>query len=92
MALTRHHLIPRMRHRQARIRRQFDRQQRAGSIAWLCRACHSHVHAVLNEQQLAEHYHTLEALRAQAEIARFAAWLRKKPVDFIPASSRRLRE
>jgi len=41
---------------------------------------------------LAEHYHTLEALHAQTEIARFAAWLRKKPVDFIPASSRRLRE
>lgn len=79
LPLTRHHLIPQSRHNKARTKRQFDKQAMKTEIACLCRACHSQVHAVLSNQELAQNYHTIEDLRGQPEIARFAAWIANKP-------------
>jgi len=75
---TRHHLVPRMRHRQKRTQRAFTREQRQETVA-LCVPCHGHIHAVLTEKQLADEYHTLEALRRHDEIRRFAEWIASKP-------------
>jgi 5-methylcytosine-specific restriction endonuclease McrA len=77
--LTRHHLIPQSRHNKARTKRQFDRETMKMDIALLCRACHSQVHAVLTNQELSQFYHSVEALRSHEDIARFAAWVAKKP-------------
>lgn len=76
---TRHHLVPRMRHRQKRTRRAFTREQRQQTVD-LCVPCHGHIHAVLTEKQLADEYHTLEALRRHEEVRRFAEWIASKPV------------
>ena len=46
----------------------------------LCQPCHKTVHATLSEQELAEAYFTLDALRQHPEIARFARWCAKQPV------------
>ncbi len=78
LALTRHHLVPRARHRQGRTRRQHDRQARQETID-LCRPCHANLHAHLSEKELADTYHTLAALRAHPDIARFTRWIRRKP-------------
>ncbi|MBD3670420.1 MAG: hypothetical protein HUJ29_06570 [Gammaproteobacteria bacterium] len=91
-ALTRHHLIPRMRHRNRRTQRQFDRDERTSRILWVCRPCHNHIHAVFSEKELAAQYNTRERLSAHHEIARFINWIANKPPGFKPQSRRMKRE
>ncbi len=64
-----HHLVP---------------KSRKGRDKFLVhRVCHTKIHATLTEKELADHYNTWEALRAQPEIAAFISWVRKKPPEFI---------
>lgn len=86
--LTRHHLIPRTRHRNRRNKRDFDRDEVRARIAWLCSACHRQIHAVLGEKELERDYNTLAALREHPEIRRFVRWLAGKPADFRPTVRR----
>ena len=69
LELTRHHLIPRARHRKPRIQKEFASDELTGRIAMLCRACHKFIHSVLSEKQLASSYNTVEQLLAHPEIA-----------------------
>lgn len=85
---TRHHPIPRRTHRLKRIRKRFDRDDRLGRILHICRPCHSHIHAVLGEKELAEMYNTKADLLARPEIAQFVAWIADKPAGFRPAIRR----
>lgn len=85
-ALTRHHLIPRTRHANKRTRREFDRAEVKTRVAWLCRPCHSHTHALFTEKELERRFNTLESLAAHPAVARFVAWIRTKPDGFKPAS------
>lgn len=89
--LTRHHLIPRALHGKPRYRRRFDRAERLTAILWVCHACHRHLHAVLGERELADHYRRREALLAHPEIQAFVAWLSTKPAGFRPKTSPRHR-
>jgi len=89
--LTRHHLIPRTRHANRRNKRDFARDEVRHRIAWLCLPCHKHIHAVLSEKEMEREFNTLEALRAQPEIARFVAWLADKPPGFKPRGTPRRR-
>jgi hypothetical protein len=82
--LTRHHLIPRTRHRNKKTRRQFDRQAMTTRIAWLCRPCHKQLHALFSEKELAESYHHLDALRQHPEMQHFIEWIVGKPENFVP--------
>lgn len=79
--LTRHHLIPVARHKKPRTRRRHDRAELRTRVAWLCEPCHKTVHATLSEQELAEHYHTLDRLAAHPDIAGFVVFVRKRPPD-----------
>jgi 5-methylcytosine-specific restriction endonuclease McrA len=79
--LTRHHLIPRTRHHNKRNKREFDRATVRRTVS-ICRPCHSQIHAVLTEKELERGYHTVEALLAHPEIAKFAAWIADKPPGF----------
>lgn len=54
----------------------------------LCRPCHDTVHYYLTEQELAEAYHTLEALRQHPGIAKFARWAAKQAIDRRVATKR----
>ena len=91
MDLTRHHLIPRSRHANRRNRREFSREAVRCRIAWLCRPCHAHIHAVLSEKQMEREYNRIDLLRAQPEIARFVRWLAGKPPGFKPHGAPRRR-
>ena len=44
--------------------------------------CHRKVHAVLSEGELAGVYAGPTALRAHPEIARFVAWVQRKPPEW----------
>ncbi|MBB6430533.1 hypothetical protein [Algisphaera agarilytica] len=81
LELTRHHLVPRARHNKPRTKRMHPRINLNTYVAMICRPCHATVHHHLSEQELAEAYHTLEALRGHPEIAKFARWVAKQPVD-----------
>ncbi len=79
--LTKHHLIPRKRHRRRSAKVRFNREEMHTRIAMLCQPCHSTVHATLTEAELEAAYNTLEDLAAHPEIAKFVAWVSKQPVD-----------
>ena len=40
--------------------------------------CHSKIHSVFTENELRDHYHTMERLRAHPAIASFIAWVQRK--------------
>lgn len=85
-ALTRHHLIPRTRHANKRNKREFTRHDVKKRIAWLCRPCHDHVHALFTEKALEREFNTLEAIATHPEVHRFVTWIQSKPAGFRPAS------
>ena len=84
--LTKHHLIPKTRHGNKRIRRDFDRHEVKHRLAWFCRPCHNHVHALFTEKTLEREFNTLEQLAANSEVAKFVAWICNKPDGFKPAN------
>jgi 5-methylcytosine-specific restriction endonuclease McrA len=77
--VTKHHLIPRTRHSNKKNKKEFDRVEVRTRLALFCQPCHKQVHAILSEKQLERDYNTLEALRAQAELAKFVTWIKDKP-------------
>lgn len=89
--LTRHHLIPRTRHGNKRSRRRFALETMRSRILWLCRPCHKQIHALFTEKELAEQYHSREALLKHEEVQRFVAWIGNKPAGFVPATALRRR-
>jgi len=89
--LTRHHLIPRARHANGCNKREFDRTEVHTRVAWICRPCHDHVHAVFTEKTLEREFNTIEKLRADPGIRRFLDWIGTRPPGFRPPRGRRTR-
>lgn len=54
----------------------------------LHKLCHRQIHALLTENQLAQNYSTIEALRDQSEIAKFIEWICNKPTHIRAAIKR----
>jgi len=76
--LTRHHLVPRTRHKNKRNKKTFDRQEIHRTVG-LCPPCHRHIHTVLDNKELERNYNTIEALKSHPDIRKFIAWICKKP-------------
>lgn len=72
--LTYHHLIPRAVHDKV-VRRGWHRREDLQSVAWLCRACHSFVHRLAGNEELAREYFTVERLMGREEVVAFASWV-----------------
>ncbi len=68
---SRHHLIPRL------------KGGKGGPTVLLHHICHKEIHAALTESELARNYPTVEALKTHPRIARFVAWVGKRPPAFI---------
>lgn len=79
LPLTRHHLIPQARHNKARTRRSFSREDMKKDIAMLCRPCHSQIHRIFDNHELADYYHTIERLQLHSEVQKFVNWVKKRP-------------
>ena len=67
-AIDRHHWVPRS---------HGGREQAA-----MHQVCHRKIHAVLSEAELARAFADAEALRRHPEIARFVAWVQRKPPEW----------
>jgi 5-methylcytosine-specific restriction endonuclease McrA len=86
-ALTRHHLIPKTRHKNERVRRDSTREDRQ-QVILVCRACHNQIHALLTEKQLERDFNSVTLLASHPDIARFVEWIRDKPPGFKPSTKR----
>lgn len=77
---SRHHLIPKL------------KGGTRGAIAILHSACHSKIHSVFTEAELARSYDSIEKLLADPEIQSFVRWIQKRPIDFADSSPSRRRK
>ena len=67
---SQHHLVPKL------------KGGRHGPTVRVHQICHNEVHATLSEAELARDYATIEALKAHPRLAKFFAWVAKKPPSF----------
>lgn len=67
---SRHHLIPRL------------KGGKGGATVLLHQICHNEIHATLTEAELAQDYHTVDALRAHPRLAKFIRWVSGRPPAF----------
>ena len=72
--LTYHHLIPKSTHARA-LKRNWHREEDLQSVAWLCRACHSFVHRLCGNEELAREWFTVERLREREDVGRWVGWV-----------------
>lgn len=67
---SRHHLVPKL------------KGGKGGETVLLHAICHREIHASLSEAELARDYATVEALRGHPRLAKFIAWVAKRPPGF----------
>lgn len=75
-----HHLIPKL------------KGGKGGPTVLLHDICHREIHAALTEAELARDYSTPEALKTHPRLARFIAWVQKRPPEFrsrVPGKRRK---
>jgi hypothetical protein len=75
-----HHLIPKL------------KGGKGGPVVRVHQICHNQIHATLSEAELARAFTTSEALRAHPRLAKFIAWVRKRPPMFHSRTPKTLRK
>ena len=70
-----HHLVPKL------------RGGKGGPTVLLHQICHTEIHRSLTEAELARSYSSVEALRGQPRLAKFIAWVAKRPPGFHSKSA-----
>lgn len=73
LPLTYHHLIPRETHNKV-LKRKWHPEFELNKVAWLCRACHSFVHRVASNEELAKSYYSIELLFEREDVRKWAIW------------------
>ena len=72
--LSYHHLIPRQTHAKV-LKRGLHPEAQLNSVAWLCRACHSFVHHMASNDELAKSYYTVDLICERDDVQKFAQWV-----------------
>ncbi|GAB3227057.1 HNH nuclease-like protein HlpB [Hymenobacter seoulensis] len=62
---------------------------RFGPTVELCQPCHSTIHLLLSNRDLARRYNSVEALREAEELQKYLHWVRRSRVERI--SNRRVK-
>ena len=73
-ALTKHHLVPKKRHKKKKKVQEFIE---LNSVIYICRKCHDGIHDFYDEHTLAEHFNTLEKLCADQTLQKHFSWVAK---------------
>ena len=74
--MTYHHLIPKAVHAKA-LKRGWHEEKELNSVAWLCRACHSFVHRMASNEDLAKEWYTVERICDREDVQKWAMWVGK---------------
>ncbi|CAG8409595.1 unnamed protein product [Penicillium salamii] len=72
--LSYHHLIPRGVHAKV-LKRGWHDEWTLNSVAWLCRACHSFVHRMASNEELAREWFTIERICEREDVMDWAKWV-----------------
>ncbi|OOF97044.1 hypothetical protein ASPCADRAFT_3663 [Aspergillus carbonarius ITEM 5010] len=72
--LSYHHLIPRSVHAKV-VKKGWHEEWRLDSVAWLCRACHSFVHRMASNEELAREWFTVEKIWEREDVRDWAKWV-----------------
>ncbi|KAF9806362.1 hypothetical protein IEO21_08696 [Rhodonia placenta] len=75
--LTYHHLIPRAVHAKVR-KRAWHPEVMLNSVAWLCRPCHSTVHHIASNEELARELYTIDKLLAREDVQKWRKYISKQ--------------
>ncbi|KAF5378182.1 hypothetical protein D9615_007554 [Tricholomella constricta] len=75
--LTYHHLIPRSTHAKV-LKKKWHPESMLNSVAWLCRPCHTTVHHVATNEELARDYYTVESLLQREDITKWRNYAAKQ--------------
>ncbi|MEO0417004.1 MAG: HNH endonuclease [Verrucomicrobiota bacterium] len=67
---SKHHLIPKL------------KGGKHGPTAVIHIICHSKIHSLFTEAELARNYSTIAALQQHEEMARFIRWVSKRPPEY----------
>jgi hypothetical protein len=76
LPLTYHHLIPRAVHAKV-VKRGWHSSWELNKVAWLCRACHSFVHRLATNEELAKEWYSIDLLLERDDVQKWAAWVSK---------------
>ena len=76
-----HHLVPQQ---QSRHKNKYLKTDE-GNFLWICKECHSQIHALFSNYELKTLYPTKEALLAEPRFRKFVEWRKKHP-DFKGSS------
>ncbi|PYH82146.1 hypothetical protein BO82DRAFT_374253 [Aspergillus uvarum CBS 121591] len=72
--LSYHHLIPRSVHAKV-LKKGWHPEWMLNSVAWLCRACHSFVHRMAGNEELAREWFTVDRICEREDVRVWAAWV-----------------
>ncbi|PKX94624.1 uncharacterized protein P174DRAFT_441922 [Aspergillus novofumigatus IBT 16806] len=72
--LSYHHLIPRGVHAKV-LKKGWHEEWMLNSVAWLCRACHTFVHRMASNEELAREYYTVERIMEREDVQDWAKWV-----------------
>ncbi len=67
-SVNEHHLIP--------------KSKKGKDTITLHTICHSKIHSLFSENELRDHYHTIERLKAHPEMDKFLRWVAKKDPEY----------
>lgn len=59
------------------LKRGWHTEDQLENVAWLCRACHSFVHRIASNEELAREFYSVERLLGREDILKFAGWVGK---------------
>ncbi|KAL2824609.1 hypothetical protein BDW59DRAFT_83750 [Aspergillus cavernicola] len=74
--LSYHHLIPKGVHEKV-VKKGWHDEWMLNSVAWLCRACHSFVHRMAGNEELAREWFTVERILGREDVRDWATWIGK---------------
>ncbi|KAJ5679076.1 hypothetical protein N7462_007320 [Penicillium macrosclerotiorum] len=72
--LSYHHLIPRGVHAKV-MKKGWHDEWMLNSVAWLCRACHSFVHRMASNEELAREWFTVDRILEREDVQDWAKWV-----------------
>lgn len=72
--LSYHHLIPRGVHAKV-VKKGWHDEWMLNSVAWLCRACHSFVHRMASNEELAREWFTVDRILEREDVRSWANWV-----------------